>query len=57
MKFAAMEGTYEDTGDPAAWTVVAWANEREHKRVFGVEIPYMLRVSLHLTNHLVRLTE
>lgn len=33
MKFAAMEGTYEDTGDPAAWTVVAWANEREHKRV------------------------
>ena len=44
MKFAAMEGTYEDTGDPAAWTVVAWANEREHKRVFGVEIPYMLSI-------------
>ena len=31
-------------GDPAAWTVVAWANEREHKRVFGVEIPYMLSI-------------
>ena len=44
MKFAAMEGTYEDTGDPAAWTLVAWANTREHKRVFGVEIPYMLSI-------------
>lgn len=33
MKFAAMEGTYEDTGDPAAWTLIAWDNEREHKQV------------------------
>ncbi len=44
MKFAAMEGSYEDSGDPAAWAVVAWANEREHKRVFGIEIPYMLSI-------------
>ena len=44
MKFAAMEGTYEDTGDPAAWTLIAWDNEREHKQVFGVQIPYMLSI-------------
>ena len=44
MKFAAMEGAYEDTGSPAAWTVVAWANEAEHHQVFGVSIPYMLSI-------------
>ncbi|MDG3142485.1 cytochrome ubiquinol oxidase subunit I [Streptococcus suis] len=44
MKFAAMEGDYEDSGDPAAWTVIAWANEAEHKQVFGVKIPYMLSI-------------
>ena len=27
MKFAAMEGDYEDSGDPAAWSVIAWADE------------------------------
>lgn len=51
MKFAAMEGTYEDTGDPAAWTLIAWANENERQEVFGVKIPYMLSIlgnsSLH----------
>ena len=44
MKFAAMEGDYEDSGDPAAWTLIAWANEREHKQVFGIQIPYMLSI-------------
>lgn len=44
MKFAAMEGDYEDSGDPAAWTLIAWANEREHKQVFGIKIPYMLSI-------------
>ncbi|PZO95741.1 cytochrome ubiquinol oxidase subunit I [Streptococcus halichoeri] len=44
MKFAAMEGDYEDSGDPAAWTVVAWANEADKKQVFGVKIPYMLSI-------------
>lgn len=44
MKFAAMEGLYEDSGDPAGWTVVAWANEAKKERVFGVEIPYMLSI-------------
>ncbi|MGT2950126.1 cytochrome ubiquinol oxidase subunit I [Streptococcus cuniculi] len=44
MKFAAMEGDYEDSGDPAAWTVLAWADEAKHKQVFGVKIPYMLSI-------------
>lgn len=44
MKFAAMEGTYEDTGDPAAWTLIAWANERERTQVFGIKVPYMLSI-------------
>ncbi|MFK4568107.1 cytochrome d ubiquinol oxidase subunit I [Enterococcus sp. UD-01] len=44
MKFAAMEGAYEDSGDPAAWTLIAWANEKEHKQVFGVQIPYVLSI-------------
>lgn len=44
MKFAAMEGDYEDSGDPAAWTVVAWADEAQHKQVFGIKIPYMLSI-------------
>ncbi|MBP2099454.1 cytochrome ubiquinol oxidase subunit I [Enterococcus rivorum] len=44
MKFAAMEGIYEDSDDPAAWTLIAWADEKEHKRVFGVEIPYILSI-------------
>ncbi|OJG73158.1 cytochrome d ubiquinol oxidase, subunit I [Enterococcus phoeniculicola] len=44
MKFAAMEGSYEDSGDPAAWALIAWADEREHKQVFGIEIPYMLSI-------------
>ncbi|MGO3548028.1 cytochrome ubiquinol oxidase subunit I [Paucilactobacillus nenjiangensis] len=44
MKFAATEGNYKDTGDPAAWTLIAWANERDHTQAFGVDIPYMLSI-------------
>ncbi len=44
MKFAAMEGDYEDSGDPAAWTVVAWANEAKKEQVFGIKVPYMLSI-------------
>lgn len=44
MKFAATEGLYKDSGDPAAWTVIAWMNTVERERVFGVEIPYMLSI-------------
>ena len=35
---------YEDSDDPAAWTLIAWADEREHKQVFGIDIPYMLSI-------------
>lgn len=44
MKFAAMEGDYKDSGDPAAWALIAWADEAKHEKVFGVEIPYMLSI-------------
>lgn len=44
MKFSAMEGNYEDTSDPAGWTLIGWANEAEHKQVFGIEIPYVLSI-------------
>ncbi|KRL02471.1 cytochrome ubiquinol oxidase subunit I [Liquorilactobacillus capillatus] len=44
MKFAATEGLYRDTPDPAALTMIAWANENQHKRVFGVELPYALSI-------------
>lgn len=44
MKFAATEGLYETTGDPASWTLIAWANEAKKERVFGIEIPYMLSI-------------
>lgn len=44
MKFAAMEGSYEDSGDPAAWTLIAWANEKEHKQIFGIQLPYVLSI-------------
>ncbi len=44
MKFAAMEENYNEDSDPAAWTLIAWADEREHKQVFGIDIPYMLSI-------------
>ncbi|MCB5951962.1 cytochrome ubiquinol oxidase subunit I [Enterococcus sp. BWT-B8] len=44
MKFAAMEGEYEDSGDPAAWTLIGWADEANRKQVFGIKIPYMLSI-------------
>ncbi len=44
MKFAATEGLYKDTGDPAAWTLIAWANENQHKRIWGVDLPYVLSI-------------
>ncbi len=48
MKFAATEGVYETTPDPAAWDMVAFFNEAEHREVFGIQIPYMLSI---LTYH------
>ena len=71
MKFAAMEGIYEDVGTPigngttladfqnspdsAQWAVVAFFNEREHKRIWGIDIPYMLSIlSYHQPTGAVR---
>ncbi|EAO76953.1 cytochrome d oxidase, subunit I [Streptococcus agalactiae H36B] len=52
MKIAAMEGDYEDSGDPAAWSVVAWQMKADTNQVFGIKIPYMW--SIYFTeNHLV----
>ncbi|MCS6716247.1 cytochrome ubiquinol oxidase subunit I, partial [Proteus terrae] len=48
MKFSATEGVYETTEDPAAWDMIAFFNEADHKSVFGVRIPYVLSI---LTYH------
>lgn len=48
MKFAATEGVYETTPDPASWDMVAFFNEAQHREVFGIKIPYMLSI---LTYH------
>lgn len=44
MKFAATEGVYETTKSPAPWAVLGWANEKEHKEEFSIDIPYMLSI-------------
>lgn len=44
MKFAATEGLYEDSGDPAAWTLIGWMDEGKKERIFGLEVPYMLSI-------------
>ncbi|MFT8703851.1 cytochrome ubiquinol oxidase subunit I [Bifidobacterium aquikefiricola] len=47
MKFAATEALYEDSGDPASWSVVSLINEND-KTAHGIEVPYMLSL---LTYH------
>jgi cytochrome bd ubiquinol oxidase subunit I len=42
MKMAAAEGLYEDSGDPAAWTVVANIDTENKDTSFRLELPYML---------------
>lgn len=44
MKFAATEGLYEDSDDPASWTAVGWMDEANHERVFGIRVPYVLSI-------------
>ncbi|BDR53587.1 cytochrome ubiquinol oxidase subunit I [Bombiscardovia nodaiensis] len=39
MKLAAIEGIYEDTGDPAPWQLVALMNEKDHKTESSVDVP------------------
>lgn len=42
MKFAAVEGLYETTGESAPWTVVAWIDEKDRKKEYALEIPALL---------------
>jgi Cytochrome bd-type quinol oxidase, subunit 1 len=42
MKFAATEGIYEDTKDPAPWTVVEMIDAKDHKASGQVDIPGVL---------------
>lgn len=51
MKFAATEGLYEDSEDPAAWTVIAWMDQAKHQRVFGIHVPYMLSILSYHSLH------
>ncbi len=44
MKFAATEGLYKNSGDPAEWTLIAWFNEEDHSEIFGIKVPYMLSI-------------
>ncbi|RBP99126.1 cytochrome ubiquinol oxidase subunit I [Bifidobacterium xylocopae] len=39
MKLAAIEGIYEDTGDPAPWQAVALINEKDHKVEKSIDVP------------------
>ncbi len=42
MKMAAAEGLWEDSGDPAAWTVIANIDVENKKSTGRIEIPYVL---------------
>ena len=42
MKMAAAEGLYEDSGDPAAWTVIANIDTEKKDTSFRLVLPYML---------------
>ncbi|WP_099974058.1 MULTISPECIES: cytochrome ubiquinol oxidase subunit I [Lactobacillaceae] len=48
MKFAATEGIYNDTDDPAPWTIIESIDAKDHKASNQVDIPVMLSV---LTYH------
>ena len=42
MKMAAAEGLYEDSGDPAAWTILANIDTENKQITSALEIPYLL---------------
>lgn len=42
MKMAAAEGIWENTPDPAPWTVIASIDTENQKNNWSIEIPYML---------------
>lgn len=50
MKFAATEGLYENVGGknkPEPWAVIGFYNEKEHKPVFELNVPYVLSILAH----------
>ncbi|MFS0614184.1 cytochrome ubiquinol oxidase subunit I [Lederbergia ruris] len=42
MKMAAAEGLWEDSADPAAWTLFANIDTKNHESTHRIEIPYLL---------------
>jgi cytochrome bd ubiquinol oxidase subunit I len=42
MKMAAAEGIWEDTPDPAPWSVFAWIDTKNQENKFELNIPYAL---------------
>lgn len=42
MKFAAMEGIYEDTESPAPWTIISGIDTKNKKTDWAIEVPYLL---------------
>ena len=42
MKMAAAEGLWEDSGDPAAWTVIANIDTANKQSSMRLEVPYAL---------------
>lgn len=44
MKMAASEALWEDSGDPAAWAVLAGMDTEEMKNDWAIEIPYALSI-------------
>ena len=55
MKFAATEGIYKDTSDPAPWTLVELINTKDHTTSGNIEVPYLLSLlSYHKMNGSVK---
>ncbi|MGB3160656.1 MAG: cytochrome ubiquinol oxidase subunit I [Carnobacterium sp.] len=44
MKFAATEGLYEDSGDPASWTAIGLHDTDKKETTWSLEIPYLLSI-------------
>lgn len=42
MKFAAMEGIYEDTSSPAPWNIIASIDTKEKETKWEISVPYLL---------------
>ncbi|KRN57244.1 cytochrome ubiquinol oxidase subunit I [Carnobacterium divergens] len=44
MKFAATEGLYEDSGDPASWALLGIHDVEKKETTWSLEIPYLLSI-------------